>query len=55
MSQVSQITLDNVSFATFRSNLNSTLNALNTSHVGSSAPSTVAQERYGLIMARGSS
>ena len=34
--------MDNVSFATFRSNLNSTLSALNTSHVGSSAPSTVA-------------
>ena len=43
MSQVSQITLDNVSFATFRSNLNSTLNALNSMHIGSSAPSTVAQ------------
>jgi len=43
MSQVSQITLDNTSFATFRSNLNNTLNALNTSHVGSSAPSSVAQ------------
>ena len=43
MSQVSQITLDNTSFAPFRSNLNSTLSALNTSHVGSSAPSTVAQ------------
>ena len=42
MSQVSQITLDNTSFATFRSNLNNILNALNTSHVGSSAPSTVA-------------
>ena len=43
MSQVSQITLDNTSFATFRSNLNNILNALNTSHVGSSAPSSVAQ------------
>jgi len=42
MSQVSQITLDNTSFASFRSNLNSTLTALNTSHVGSSAPSTVS-------------
>mgnify|MGYP003142592039 CR=1 FL=1 len=43
MSQVSQITLDNVSFATFRSNLNSTLNALNSMHIGTSAPGTVAQ------------
>jgi hypothetical protein len=42
MSQVSQITLDNTGFATFRTNLNNTLNALNTSHVGSSAPSTVS-------------
>lgn len=41
MSQVSQITIDNVAFGTFRSNLNSTLSALNSTHIGSSAPSTV--------------
>ena len=40
MSQVSQITLDNTSFATFRTNLNNSLNALNSMHVGSSAPSS---------------
>ena len=43
MSQVSQITLDNTSFASFRTELNNILGALNTSHVGSSAPSSVAQ------------
>ena len=41
MSQVSQVTLDNTGFATFRTNLNNTINALNSSHVGSAAPSTV--------------
>ena len=41
MSQVSQITIDNVAFGTFRSNLNDTLNALNSQHIGSSAPSSV--------------
>ena len=41
MSQVSQLTLDNTAFGTFRSNLNSSLNALNSMHIGSSAPATV--------------
>jgi len=40
MSQVSQITIDNVAFGTFRTNLNSTLEALNSQHIGSTAPST---------------
>lgn len=42
MTQVSQITIDNVAFGTFRSNLNDSLNALNTTHAGSSQPSTAA-------------
>nr|BAR31975.1 hypothetical protein [uncultured Mediterranean phage uvMED] len=40
MAQVSQITLDNTGFATFRTNLNNTINALNSNHIGNSAPST---------------
>ncbi|NNE33197.1 MAG: hypothetical protein HKN40_12595 [Winogradskyella sp.] len=40
MAQVSQITLDNVTFAQFRSDLNNSLNALNTGHLGSSRPSS---------------
>jgi hypothetical protein len=40
MSQVSQLTLDNTAFGTFRSNLNSSLQALNSMHIGSSRPST---------------
>ena len=39
MSQVSQITIDNVAFGTFRSNLNDTLSALNTTQSGTSRPS----------------
>ena len=41
MSQVSQLTLDNTAFGTFRSNLNASLNSLNSMHLGSSAPATV--------------
>jgi len=41
MAQVSQITLDNTGFSQFRTNLNNSLNAVNSSHIGSSAPSTV--------------
>ena len=33
MSQVSQLTLDNTAFGTFRSNLNSSLQALNSMHM----------------------
>lgn len=40
MSQVTQIAVDNQTFATFRTTLNDSLNALNTSHLGSSRPSS---------------
>ena len=40
MTQVSQITLDNQGFPSFRSNLNSTLNAFNTSQSGTSRPAS---------------
>ncbi len=43
MSQVSDVTLDNQGFASFRTELNNIIGALNTSHVGSSAPGSVAQ------------
>ena len=43
MSQVSDVVLANQGFASFRTELNNILGALNTSHVGSSAPSSVAQ------------
>ena len=43
MSQVSDLVLANQGFASFRTELNNILGALNTSHVGSSAPSSVAQ------------
>ena len=42
MSQVTDVSLANQAFGTFRSELNNILGALNTSHVGSSAPSSVA-------------
>jgi|SRR5210317_26113 len=40
MSQVSQVTLDNQGFPSFRSNLNATINALNSNHIGASRPSS---------------
>ena len=40
MSQVSDVVLANQGFASFRTELNNILGALNTMHVGSSAPST---------------
>tara|TARA_Y100001973_G_scaffold58150_1_gene85652 strand:- start:33 stop:347 length:315 start_codon:yes stop_codon:yes gene_type:complete len=43
MSQVSDVTLDNQGFASFRTELNNILGAVNTSHLGSSAPGSVAQ------------
>ena len=43
MSQVSDVSLANQAFGSFRSELNNILGALNTMHVGSSAPSSVAQ------------
>ena len=42
MSQVSDVVLAIQGFASFRTELNNILGALNTSHVGSSAPSSVA-------------
>ncbi len=43
MSQVTDVTLNNQAFGTFRAELNNILGALNTMHVGSSAPGSVAQ------------
>ena len=40
MSQVSTIEISNQTFATFRTTLNNSLNALNTGHLGSSRPSS---------------
>lgn len=40
MTQVTQVTLDNQSFPNFRSNLNATINALNSNHIGSSLPAS---------------
>ena len=42
MSQVSDVSLANQAFGSFRSELNDILGALNTMHVGSSAPGSVA-------------
>ena len=42
MSQVSDVELANQVFASFRTELNNILGALNTMHVGSSAPGSVA-------------
>ena len=41
MSQVSYVVLANQGFASFRTELNNILAAINTSHVGSSAPGSV--------------
>ena len=41
MSQVTDVTLNTQAFGTFRSELNSILGALNSAHVGSSAPGSV--------------
>ena len=40
MSQVSDVTLANQAFGTFRSELNGILGALNSAHIGSSAPAS---------------
>ena len=42
MSQVTDVTLNNQAFGPFRAELNNILGALNTMHVGSSAPGSVA-------------
>ena len=43
MSQVSDVVLDNQGFGSFRTELNNILGALNTMHLGTSAPGSVAQ------------
>ena len=43
MSQVSDVVLANQGFASFRTELNNILDALNTMHLGTSAPGSVAQ------------
>ena len=42
MSQVTDVSLAHQAFGSFRSELNSILGALNTAHIGSSAPGSVA-------------
>ena len=41
MAQVSDVSLANQGFSSFRTELNNILSALNSSHIGSSAPSSV--------------
>ena len=43
MAQVSDVTLDNQGFASFRTELNNILAAINSQHLGTSAPGSVAQ------------
>ena len=43
MSQVTDVVLANQGFASFRTELNNILGALNTMHLGTSAPGSVAQ------------
>ena len=43
MAQVTDVVLDNQGFASFRTELNNIISALNTSHLGTSAPGSVAQ------------
>ncbi len=43
MAQVNDVNLANISFASFRSELNSILAAINSTHLGTSAPGSVAQ------------
>tara|TARA_R100001086_G_scaffold218452_1_gene135157 strand:- start:31 stop:339 length:309 start_codon:yes stop_codon:yes gene_type:complete len=42
MSQVSQITIDNQAFSTFRTAMNNSFGALNTGHIGSSRPGSAS-------------
>ena len=42
MAQVSDVSLANQGFSSFRTEVNNILSALNTQHIGSSAPSSVA-------------
>ena len=48
MAQVSDVTLDNQGFASFRTELNNILAAINSQHLGTSAPGSVAQGRDSL-------
>ena len=41
MSQVSDVSLGNIGFSAFRTELNNILGAMNSMHIGSSAPSSV--------------
>ena len=43
MSQASDVSLANIGFSAFRSELNTILGALNTTHLGTSAPGSIAQ------------
>jgi len=43
MSQADDVSLGNIGFSAFRSELNTILGALNTSHLGTSAPGSIAQ------------
>ena len=43
MSQVSDVSIANQGFSAFRTELNNILGALNSSHIGSSAPASLAQ------------
>ena len=49
MAQVSDVSLANQGFSSFRTELNNILTALNTSHIGSSAPSSVATGTIGVL------
>ena len=42
MAQVSDVTLDNQGFSAFRTELNNILAAVNTTHIGSTAPASAA-------------
>ena len=44
MAQVSDVSLANQSFGTFRSELNSILEAVNTNHIGSSRPASAVND-----------
>ena len=52
MAQVSDVVLANQGFASFRTELNNILEAINTMHVGSSAPGSVTTGTMWLTMVR---
>ena len=43
MSQVSDVSIANQGFSAFRTELNNILGAINTTHIGTSAPGSIAQ------------